>query len=176
MQSSSTSGPAPVAGAHRCSFVDELERLAPPSPTSDGIIIAIMDATDPAIVAQVRRGFVQMPLDKVPALALALNADPEDLVKRWLQDYVEGDSCPLVGVEAAITPLADDLPTVDPDYNGVLSHRYREATLMSIARVAKAKELTQKQLISQGLVAMGVEMHPADLGVRKPVRRRAMEI
>lgn len=138
--------------------------------------MAIMEATDPAIVAQVRRGFVQMPLDKVPALALALNADPEDLVKRWLQDYVEGDEGSLLDAEADITPPADDLPTVDPDFNGVLSHRYREATLMSIARVAKAKGLTQKQLISQGLVAMGVEIHPADLGARKPVRRRMDEV
>ncbi len=138
--------------------------------------MAIMDATDPAIVAQVRRGMAQMPLDKVPALALALNADPGDLVERWLHDYVEVGDGLLLDAEVGVAPRAGGLLLVDPDYNGVLSHRYREATLMSIARVAKAKGLTQKQLISQGLVAMGVEIHPADLGVRKPVRRRAMEI
>jgi len=64
----------------------------------------------------------------------------------------------------------------DPDENAVLSHRYREATLMGIARAAKARGITQKQLLSLALTSIGVEVHPADRGMRAPARRRADEV
>lgn len=62
------------------------------------------------------------------------------------------------------------------DPNMVLSHRYRESTLMDIARVAKAKGMTQKQLLAKALQAVGVTVHPSDLGVRPPLRRRLDEV
>jgi hypothetical protein len=67
-------------------------------------------------------------------------------------------------------------PVVDLNHSGVLSHRYREETLLSIARVAKEKGLTQKQLFCRALEALGVQLHPADRGVRAPPRRRMDEV
>ncbi|MGK7871098.1 hypothetical protein [Falsiroseomonas sp. E2-1-a20] len=78
--------------------------------------------------------------------------------------------------EAPPAPPSTALHVLDPNANSVLSHRYREASLMSIARVAKARGMTQKQLLSAALVAFGVELHPADLGVRPPIRRRLNEV
>lgn len=83
---------------------------------------------------------------------------------------------------AASTPTADaDTPAppparpYDPEDNSVLSHRFREASLMAIARAAKARGMTQKQLLSFALTSIGVELHPADMGVRAPARRRMDE-
>jgi hypothetical protein len=76
-------------------------------------------------------------------------------------------------LEAPQPPLP---PLHDPDASGVLSQRYREASLMAIARVAKAKGMTPKQLLSLALASFGVELHPADLAARTPVRRRIDEV
>ena len=54
----------------------------------------------------------------------------------------------------------------------MLAQRFTEGTLDSLARVAREKGLTQKQLIAQALVAAGVDVHPEDLRDRTPARRR----
>jgi hypothetical protein len=56
----------------------------------------------------------------------------------------------------------------------MLAQRFAEPTLDSLARIAREKGLTQKQLIAQALVAAGVEVHPEDLRDRTPVRRRGI--
>lgn len=54
----------------------------------------------------------------------------------------------------------------------MLAQRFTEPTLDSLARVAREKGLTQKQLIAQALVVAGVAVHPEDLRDRTPARRR----
>lgn len=56
--------------------------------------------------------------------------------------------------------------------SAMLAQRFTEPTLESLARVAKAKGLTQKQLIAQALAAAGIDVHQEDLRDRTPVRRR----
>jgi hypothetical protein len=51
----------------------------------------------------------------------------------------------------------------------MLAQRFTEPTLDSLARVAREKGLTQKQLIAQALAAAGVQVHPEDLRDRTPV-------
>ena len=58
--------------------------------------------------------------------------------------------------------------------SAMLAQRFTEPTLDSLARVARSKGLTQKQLIAQALAAAGVEVHPDDLRDRTPVRRRGI--
>jgi hypothetical protein len=54
----------------------------------------------------------------------------------------------------------------------MLAQRFTEPTLDNLARVARERGLTQKQLIAQALVAAGVDVHPEDLRDRTPARRR----
>ena len=54
----------------------------------------------------------------------------------------------------------------------MLAQRFTELTLDSLARVAREKGLTQKQLIAQALTSVGVEVHSEDLRDRTPARRR----
>jgi hypothetical protein len=56
--------------------------------------------------------------------------------------------------------------------SAMLAQRFAEPTLDSLARVAREKGLTQKQLIAQALTSVGVEVHPEDLRDRTPARRR----
>lgn len=58
----------------------------------------------------------------------------------------------------------------------VMSYRFHEETLLSMARVAKERGLTQKQLLNAALEAMGIAVHPADNAVRPPPRRRTDEV
>jgi hypothetical protein len=71
---------------------------------------------------------------------------------------------------ALATPPAPPVPSKVA--SAMLAQRFTEPTLDSLARVAKGKGLTQKQLIAQALAAAGVDVHPEDLRDRTPVRRR----
>lgn len=75
--------------------------------------------------------------------------------------------------QAAAAPVI--APTPSPTIKAptaMLAQRFTEPTLDSLARVAREKGLTQKQLIAQALVAAGVAVHPEDLRDRTPARRR----
>lgn len=75
----------------------------------------------------------------------------------------------------AAAPALAPVPTPAPASkvaSAMLAQRFTEPTLTSLARVAKAKGLTQKVLIAQALAAAGVEVHPEDLRDRTPARRR----
>jgi hypothetical protein len=76
---------------------------------------------------------------------------------------------PAQGRPAPLAPLPAPESKV---VSAMLAQRFTEPTLDSLARVAKAKGLTQKQLIAQALAAAGVDVHPEDLRDRTPVRRR----
>ena len=54
----------------------------------------------------------------------------------------------------------------------MFSMRFRESTLESLARVARARGLTQKQLVARALAEAGVEVAPIDAEDRPPPRRR----
>lgn len=103
---------------------------------------------------------------------------PQQTPLGWPDPAKAVTSPPLAPVPQA-PPLAAPLvaaPVVDLDHNGVLSHRYREESLLSIARLAKERGMTQKQFLSQALEAAGAKLHPADRGVRSPPRRRMDEV
>ena len=63
-------------------------------------------------------------------------------------------------------------PPPPADRSAMLSMRFREATLESLARVARARGLTQKQMVARALVEAGVEVAAADAEDRPPPRRR----
>src|SRR5215213_3871490 len=54
------------------------------------------------------------------------------------------------------------LPPPTPDRSAMLSMRFRESTLESLARMARARGLTQKQLVARALAEAGVEVAPED--------------
>ena len=51
--------------------------------------------------------------------------------------------------------------------------KIREVSAVAIARTAKTRGITQKQLVCTALQAAGVELHPFDLEDRTPPRRAA---
>lgn len=57
------------------------------------------------------------------------------------------------------------------DSTDAFALRMRTRTLASLARVARAKGMTKKQIICLGMQAMGVEVEGADLEDRTPRRR-----
>jgi hypothetical protein len=63
-------------------------------------------------------------------------------------------------------------PPPPADRSAMLSMRFREATLESLARVARARGLTQKQMVARALAEAGVEVAAADAEDRPPPRRR----
>ena len=63
-------------------------------------------------------------------------------------------------------------PAPPLDRSAMLSMRFRESSLESLARVARARGLTQKQLVARALAETGVEIAPEDAEDRPPPRRR----
>lgn len=74
----------------------------------------------------------------------------------------------------AVSLVAPVPPAASKVSSAMLAQRFTEPTLDSLAKVAREKGLTQKQLIAQALVAAGVEVHAEDLRDRTPVRRRGV--
>ena len=66
-------------------------------------------------------------------------------------------------------------PAPPPDRSAMLSMRFRESTLESLAVAARRQGLTQKQLVARALASAGVEVAPADAEDRPPPRRRGQE-
>jgi hypothetical protein len=60
-----------------------------------------------------------------------------------------------------------------PDSPGILTVRLMESTMVSVARAAKARGMTQRQLVAQALAAFGLEVAEIDLRERTAPRRRA---
>jgi len=61
----------------------------------------------------------------------------------------------------------------DPGKIVLVNIKMREVSAVAIARTAKARGITQKQLVCTALQAAGVELHPFDLEDRTPPRRAA---
>ena len=72
----------------------------------------------------------------------------------------------------AEAPIPVRRPAPPPDQAAMLSMRFRESTLESLAAVARTRGLTQKQLVARALADTGVEVAPADTEDRPPPRRR----
>ena len=75
------------------------------------------------------------------------------------------------------TQVAPNLPPATvapdrPDQPAMLSMRFRESTLNSLADKAAADGLTQKQVLALALAAVGVKVSPAALEDRPMPRRR----
>jgi hypothetical protein len=61
----------------------------------------------------------------------------------------------------------------DPGKIVLVNIKIREVSAVAIAQAAKARGVTQKQLVCTALQAAGVELHPFDLEDRTPPRRAA---
>jgi hypothetical protein len=75
------------------------------------------------------------------------------------------------------TEVAPELPPATaagvPDAPGILTVRLMESTMVSVAREAKARGMTQRQLVAQALQAFGLKVSEIDLKERTAPRRRA---
>jgi predicted DNA binding CopG/RHH family protein len=80
----------------------------------------------------------------------------------------------------ALRVVATQTPTLPPatieraDRATTLNLRLRQSTVEAIAREAKARGLTIKQLIMEGAKSVGVPIAPSDLEDRTPRRKHAM--
>jgi hypothetical protein len=80
----------------------------------------------------------------------------------------------------ALHVVATQTPTLPPttveraDRATTLNLRLRESSVDAIAREAKVRGLTIKQLIMEGARSLGVPIAPADLEDRTPRRKGAM--
>ncbi len=93
--------------------------------------------------------------------------DPEEAVR------IARETAPHQPPALAASPVpALPVPAPSKVTSAMLAQRFTEPTLDSLARVARTKGLTQKQLIAQALAAAGVDVHPEDLRDRTPIRRR----
>jgi hypothetical protein len=75
---------------------------------------------------------------------------------------------------AIVTQLAPTLPPAQvpaEDRATTLNMRLRASSIDAIAREARARGLTNKQLVCRALADSGVEVAPADLEDRTPKRR-----
>lgn len=68
-------------------FVECVADLIDGSEKTQRQIAAEMDYPNPNIISMFKQGITRVPLDKVPALALAVAADKVDLVRLWLETY-----------------------------------------------------------------------------------------
>jgi hypothetical protein len=59
----------------------------------------------------------------------------------------------------------------DPGKIVLVNIKIREVSAVAIARAAKDRGITQKQLVCTALQAAGVELHPHDLEDRTPPKR-----
>lgn len=162
-------------------FPAALARFAPPGAESDAVIAALLGSNDRAEVDALRAGDLDMPLDKVPALAFAFGQDPAELVSLWLEQHRAPVHDEAAAAAPAMAPTGSapaprSVGSIDPQRQSVLSHRFREGSLMAIARMAKERGLTQRQVLVQVLVAFGVPIMPEDQGKRPPLRRRQDEV
>ena len=58
-----------------------------------------------------------------------------------------------------------------PDRPTTLNLRMRQSTVAALTAAAKARGLTMKQLVAEGIQALGIEVAPADLEDRTPRRK-----
>ncbi len=100
-----------------------------------------------------------------PRAAAAASMDPREALR--VASEVAPHHPPAEAPMAARRP-----PPPTPDRSAMLSMRFRESTLESLARIARAKGLTQKQLVARALAEAGVEVAPEDAEDRPPPRRR----
>ena len=74
----------------------------------------------------------------------------------------------------AVASHAPSLPPVQleiPDRPTTLNLRMRQSTVTALMAVAKARGVTMKQLIAEGIQSIGVEVATADLEDRTPRRK-----
>ena len=74
----------------------------------------------------------------------------------------------------AVASHAPSLPPVRleiPDRPTTLNLRMRQSTVSALTVAAKARGLTMKQLVAQGIQSIGIEVAPADLEDRTPRRK-----
>jgi len=70
-------------------------------------------------------------------------------------------------------PAAPPPEPAEPDKPAMLSVRLMDSTITAVARAAKERGITQRQLIARALAAEGIQVAPADMEDRAPPRRRA---
>ena len=79
--------------------------------------------------------------------------------------------------EEALRAVASAAPTLPPvqlntvDRPTTLNLRVRRSTIAALTAAAKARGVTMKQLVAEGMQAIGVEVAQADLEDRTPRRK-----
>jgi hypothetical protein len=74
----------------------------------------------------------------------------------------------------AVASHAPSLPPVrleTPDRPTTLNLRMRQSTVTALTLAAKARGVTMKQLVTEGIQSIGIEVAPADLEDRTPRRK-----
>lgn len=75
------------AGPPRSKFARHMDRLIQKSGKAQNTIAFEMGYEKANIISMFKTGVTRVPLDRLPALAAALNTDPTDLVSRWLSEF-----------------------------------------------------------------------------------------
>jgi hypothetical protein len=79
--------------------------------------------------------------------------------------------------EEALQAVANHAPSLPPvriailDRPTTLNLRMRQSTVTALLAAAKARGVTMKQLIAEGIRSLGIEVAPADLEDRTPRRK-----
>jgi transcriptional regulator with XRE-family HTH domain len=68
-------------------FVRHIDRLINQSEKTQREIALAMGYERSNLISMFKQGITRVPLDKVPALAEALDVDPAELIVMWLSDY-----------------------------------------------------------------------------------------
>lgn len=68
-------------------FVQHLDALINASPKSQRQIAAELGYEKPNIITMFKQGSTRLPMEKVPAMATALDVDRVDLLRMWMEDY-----------------------------------------------------------------------------------------
>lgn len=77
----------PRGALPRSKFARHIDRLIQRSGKQQNVIAHEMGYERPNIISMFKLGVTRVPLDKVPALAAAIDADPADLTTRWLAEF-----------------------------------------------------------------------------------------
>ncbi len=79
--------------------------------------------------------------------------------------------------EETLRAVADHAPSLPPvrleipDRPTTLNLRMRQSTVTALLAAAKARGVTMKQLVAEGIQSLGIEVAPADLEDRTPRRK-----
>ena len=131
----------PFANTKTANFInDQIERLRPFKSQRD--IALEMGYDKPNVLSMIKRGETKLPLDRVQALALAMDVDPAHLLRMALEDY-------LPALAAAFDSIMGHVATQN-EWHGLLLP-WREATQNSDPKLTVEQSTALGQLLRETL-------------------------